>query len=225
MPAAASGAPGTAPVSYVTDAAWEPYLKAAEGWLARLHEGVLYAARGDLAAAEKAWSRSIEDTPNAWAWRNLGALAAHRGQTPDAVRFYRQAHRMAPDLLPLTHELLDVLVRADLPSLALATVEELHADHRADGRVRMFEARAALDAGDVDRCRALIDQGIEVATVREGENSLRELWHDCQQRRMDTGGHDNVAGRPTQVPALPKIYDFTLHPEASRPRNHDRDTR
>ncbi|WP_344515319.1 DUF5107 domain-containing protein [Dactylosporangium maewongense] len=225
MPAAASGAPGTAPVSYETDAAWEPYLKAAEGWLARLHEGVLHAAQGDLEAAEKAWSRSIEDTPNAWAWRNLGALAAHRGQMPDAVRYYLQAHRVAPDLLPLAQELLDVLVRADLPSLALTTVEGLHADHRADGRVRILEARAALNAGDVDRCRALIDEGIEVATIREGENSLRELWHDCQQRRTGTGGPDSVAGLPRQRPALPEIYDFTLHPETSQPQDHGRNIR
>ncbi|MFF2846194.1 DUF5107 domain-containing protein [Streptomyces sp. NPDC058001] len=199
--------PGTPPVSYETDPAWAPHLADAQDWLGLLHQGVLHSAQGDFALAEAAWSRSAAVTPNAWAHRNLGALADHRGDLKAAVDSYLQAHELTPHLLPLVHELLDVLIRAGLPSLALTVTELLGSEQRADGRVRLLEARAALDAGELARCGALLDEGIEVATIREGETSLGDLWHAYQSRSAE-----DTAPERRATPPIPRAYDFTLRP-------------
>jgi tetratricopeptide (TPR) repeat protein len=205
--------PNTPPISYETDPSWEPLLTAAGGWLADLHLGVLQAARGDFAAATEAWSRSVRDTPNPWGWRNLGALAAHRGALPTAADAYLRAYELAPRLLPLLHEVLDILIRAGRSELALFVVDEARIEHRADGRLRMLEARAALDAGDLDRCGSLIDAGIEVPTLREGETSLGTLWRTYHERRSAAAAPGDRS--PAQTPTVPREYDFTMKPETA----------
>lgn len=199
--------PGTPPASYEIGAEWLPHLERAAGWAARLHEGVLHASLGDLDAADEAWRRSLEEAETAWAWRNLGASAAHRDHLPEAAEAYLRAHRLAGDLVPLTCELLDVLVRAERPAEALAVVDKLPSSQRADGRVQVREARAALDCGEVDRAARILDAGIELPTIREGDDLLAGLWQDYAARRPRTAAEGS---RPSQVPT---IYDFSMRPD------------
>ncbi|MFF1867874.1 DUF5107 domain-containing protein [Streptomyces sp. CB03911] len=191
--------PGRAPASYQSDPAWKEPLGTADGWLAQLHLGTLHAHTGDHEAARKAWLRSVELHPTAWAWRALATLAAHTGDLDEAARAYRAALRLAPALLPLVLESAGVLLRAGHPQEALEHLEALDAAQRATGRVRWTEARAALDAGDVERCGRLLHEGIEVADIREGEGSLHELWF--AHRRAQQG---------LPEAELPSAYDFRM---------------
>ncbi|MET8829834.1 DUF5107 domain-containing protein [Streptomyces sp. NPDC004610] len=211
-----TASPATAPASYEADPAWAPLLEDAGDWLGLLHQGVLHAARGDLAAAESAWSRSVAAEPNAWAHRNLAVLADRRGETETAVHSYLRAHELTPELTPLIHELLELLLRDDQPSLALSVVDALGPEQRADGRTRLLEARAALAADRLDRCGPLLEEGIEVPTLREGETSLGDLWREYQKRRAQTqgSGAGRAQGGGGPMPEIPQAYDFTLHPGA-----------
>nr|MDQ4008816.1 hypothetical protein [Actinomycetota bacterium] len=76
------------------------------------------------------------------------------------------------------------------------------------------EARAALVAGDLDRCGALLEAGIEVPDIREGEGLLHELWVDLHAARLAA-----ERGRPvdekvrTEVLAtvgVPRSLDFRM---------------
>ncbi|MCX5208073.1 DUF5107 domain-containing protein [Kitasatospora sp. NBC_00240] len=191
--------PGLAPASYQIDPAWQEPLGAADGWLAQLHLGTLHAHTGDHEAARKAWLHSVELHPTAWAWRSLAALAAHSGDLDEAARAYREALRLAPALLPLVLESAGVLLRAGHPREVLERLEALDAAQRATGRVRWTEARAALQAGDVERCGRLLHEGIEVADIREGEGSLHELWFAHR-----------AAQRSAPEAELPSAYDFRM---------------
>ncbi|MEU1509554.1 DUF5107 domain-containing protein [Kitasatospora sp. NPDC005748] len=192
--------PDQAPTSHQTDPAWEKPLGTAEGWLAQLHLGTLHAHAGDLDRARKAWQHSVELHPTAWAWRSLATLAAHTGDLDEAVHAYGEALELAPALLPLVLESAGVLLRAGYPQEVLEHIEALDAAQRATGRVRWTEARAALRAGDVERCGRLLREGIEVADIREGEGSLHELWFAHRRASGDTG-----RGLP-----LPRAYDFRM---------------
>ncbi|MCL7380531.1 DUF5107 domain-containing protein [Streptomyces sp. 35G-GA-8] len=202
-------APTSPPASYEVSPEWEPLLEQADGWLSRLCLGVLRAARGDLDGAADAWTRSVEDTPNAWAWRNLGALAAHRERLPAAVDAYARANDLAPDQLPLTHELVGILLRAGRADLALERIDSCSADQRADGRLRMLEARAALETGDTTRCGRILDDGLDVPNLREGDTSLSDLWHAWRRATAESGPI------PDPSRTLPHRYDFVMRPESS----------
>ncbi|MFC9331077.1 DUF5107 domain-containing protein [Kitasatospora sp. NPDC057015] len=192
--------PHQAPTSYQTDPAWQEPLQAADGWLPHLHLGVLHAHAGHLEDARKAWQRSIEHRPTAWAWRNLAALADHTGNPTEATHAYRQALHLAPDLLPLTLEAATVLLRAGHPHEVLSLLAALPAARRTLGRARWAEARAALDTGDTERCGRLLHEGIELADIREGEASLHELWF----------AHQHATNTTEPALPLPRAYDFRM---------------
>ncbi|WP_177216813.1 DUF5107 domain-containing protein [Mycetocola miduiensis] len=185
------------PLSYQIDPRWVRVLQHHDDWLALLHLGVIAAAQGSFAEAGEFWQASVDRTRNAWALRNLGALAADRGNTAEAVVFYRSAHELAPELLPLTRELLGVLHDDGRPADVLELVQSLPADQRDDGRVLIAEARAALATGDLDRCRGVLDRNLEVLDLREGDSLLEELWNEYQAAAGSTD-------------PLPSRYDFRM---------------
>ncbi|MCU1560108.1 MAG: hypothetical protein JWP90_1061 [Mycetocola sp.] len=196
-PATAELDPLQPPRSYQIDPRWVPLLKQRDDWLALLHLGVIAAAEGSFAEAGLLWQASVDRTPNPWALRNLGALAADRGNTADAVPFYLAAHKLAPSLLPLTRELLTVLHRDGRAAQTLSVIESLPGDQRNDGRVLLAEARAALATGDFDRCRSILDRDLVVLDLREGDALLSDVWAEYQ------------AALGSSEP-LPPRYDFRM---------------
>ncbi|KJK51009.1 hypothetical protein UK23_08460 [Lentzea aerocolonigenes] len=195
-----AGDVSTPPPSYQVAPEWGPLLEDAQGWLPCLLRGVLQCSSGDVEAAEKSWFASITEMPNAWAWRNLGALFVHRGEHETAVEAYAKAHRLAPGLLALSLEYVGLLLELNRQAHALAVIAGLPAEHRQDGRVRLFEARCAVDTGDLARAGRLIDEGIVVPAIRESNVALSDLWLGYQAKR----------GGP--IAELPRDYDFRMHP-------------
>lgn len=197
-----SGDPSEPPRSYQIDDRWAVLLGRATGWRAALHRGVAHAAHGDLDAAEAEWAASAKEQPNAWARRNLGALARSRGDLDLALAHYRAAHRLSPDLLPLTLELLEALLESEQPNEALSLIAGAPESQRANGRMRFAEARAKLSTGDLAAVAAIIESGLAIADIREGETSLTTFWNAYQE-----------ALRPGQSPQpMPPALDFRMKP-------------
>jgi hypothetical protein len=198
-----SSSPTAAPVSYVVGPGWTSLLEqAGDDWSTWLHRGVARWHAGDRDGARAAWEESVAAEPNAWALRNLAVA-----EPAAAARLLREAHALAPELRPLTVELLDALIAAGEAAAALETVDALGAADRAHGRVRMLELRAAIDAGALDRAQAILDDpALVVADLREGEVSLDALWWAYQEAR---------AGRPLDdalraAHPLPDRLDFRM---------------
>lgn len=206
--------PERAPSSYQTNTRWVPLLEAAEGWLAKLHLGVIRAHAGDLAGAADAWLLSLAAEPTAWAWRNLAVLARTDGDLHLAARRLRSALARQPDLGPLVRELLDTLLAAGAARAALDVIEAAPAARRDIPRVRLAEARAALMTGDPDRARRVLEGGICLPDVREGETVLHDLWFDvhaallarAESRPVDS----EVLARVRATCAVPRDLDFRM---------------
>ena len=181
--------PDRDPVSYLVDPAWRELLEASsgDGWARALHLGVMRHHAGDHEGAAAAWTRSAEIEPTAWALRNLAAVEPER-----AAELHLAAHRLAPELLPLTVETLEALLAAGRAADVLSLVDELPV---GTGRVALAEARAAVATGDLDRARRLLDDGITVPNLAEGDTALGDLW---------------FAAHATAP--LPARYDFRMRP-------------
>jgi tetratricopeptide (TPR) repeat protein len=211
MPSSPAGQP---PASYQTTRRWMPLLEAADGWLPSLHLGVVLAHAGDLPGAADAWIRSLAAEPTAWAWRNLAALARAGGDLALAVRRYRLAVALRGDLAPLTCELIDALLATGEGAQALAVIDAAPAELRGLGRFRLAEIRAALLTGDLDRAGRVLEEGMVLPDVREGEPALHEVWFDYQvalvareeRRPVDA---DLVAQVRGTVP-VPQDLDFRM---------------
>ncbi|WP_051939640.1 DUF5107 domain-containing protein [Phaeacidiphilus oryzae] len=207
---------GAAPVSYQADQDWAPLLADAGRWLAELLLGVVHAAQGRPESAAAAWRRSLADAPNGWAWRDLGVLAAARGDRAEAADALLAAWELMPHQQPLLLEAVAALLAAERPRDALGLVERAGGRPAGatsltgaapEGRLRLLEARAALESGDPDRCGALLRAGIVLPNIREGELSLAELWELYRAARPEAG-------------PLPPDYDFAMRPpDSCRPQD------
>ncbi|NNC11470.1 DUF5107 domain-containing protein [Planctomonas sp. JC2975] len=209
--------PTAAPLSYQSDQAWAVAVDSTDGWLALLHAGVLAIARGDWAAATDAWRASAADTDNGWAWRNLAVAAMRDGAPAAAADAYAHARSLLPHLLPISIEAVGQLLDSDRATDALTLIGSLDAVHRTDGRIRYAEARASLAVGDVERCGRVLDDGIEIADLKEGEASLDGLWLDYQVARLaaldGVPADETLRARAAREFPPPARYDFRMHVE------------
>ena len=179
------------PAAPVVGPRWRELLEErADDWHALYHLGLMRLADGDDDGARDAFKRSAGERATPWALRALAFLACSAEEAADLAA---EAHRLLPDLRELTIETLDTLLRADRSGEALALIEALPQADRRHGRIRLAEAWAAHAAGDDNRVRALLAEGIRVDNMREGELSLDALW---------TAVHP---GQP-----VPAAYDFRM---------------
>jgi hypothetical protein len=159
------------PAAPVTGAQWRMLLEAAaDDWHSLYHLGLLRLADDDREGARKAFERSLADRPNAWAQRAL----AHLADSPADLTL--AAHRLQPALRELTIETLQALLAADRAADALEVVAALCVEDKDHGRIRLHTAQAALATGDIGRVRQLLEDGITVDNLQEGEASLDLLW-------------------------------------------------
>lgn len=78
--------------------------------------------------------------------------------------------------------------------------DRLHSATRERGRFRLIEAQLLCAEGDLGAARAIFDEGFEVADLREGAETLGEVWATVAP-----------AGEP-----LPRRYEFRMRPDSTR---------
>jgi tetratricopeptide (TPR) repeat protein len=174
----------------MVQAEWRKMLESAvrEGrgdhWLVRLHLGVMYYHNQEIPAAREAWEKSLALAPSAWAYRNLAVLATHQGRKTDAAILLLKAHRMTPGLAPLAIECAQAMIDAGRVKDLVAVLEGLPPAVRVNDRIRILEARAALEAGDLDKVERILLSKMELANIREGEVVLSDLWFEMHEKRL-----------------------------------------
>ena len=143
--------------------------RAAGGWWGQLMIAIRSHARGDLEAARLGYLRSDQLSSTPWAARGLALLAASRDDHVSAAELYARAVAQAPTCLPLLVEATDQLLAAGRPAACLAMIDAAPEQIAVHGRVVLQRARALLADGQADAARALLEAGIEVPDLREGE--------------------------------------------------------
>lgn len=152
---------------------WRDLLEAVEddNWLIWYHRGVARWYAGDEEGAVVAWQRH----ENAWALRNL----AHCTNSPR--EYGRAVELVPPDFAPLFVEALNAAVEDQDSQLADEIYRLASEEVRAHPRIQLARVRQLLQNGDAAGAEALLDEGIELAGVREGANPLAEYWQWAQR--------------------------------------------
>lgn len=210
-----------APAAYMIQPQWREMLEQAvqnpenDHWLAWLHLGVMYLADKQFDQAREAWETSIAREPNAWAYRHLATLAALQEQPDRSAEMFRKAVEWLPEDTRLVIECGKAMVGTGHDDAWLDLLEKLPPQTRSMGRVRMLEARAALNTGDLDRLPDLLSEGLTVVDLREGETEPTRLWFDYHARRIagEEGIEidDALMERVQREFPPPKHLDFRMH--------------
>ena len=188
--------------------------KSAQNWYAWYQVGNLRYESGDLLNAKKAWNKSLglEWTP--WAARNLAVLAWEDGNSNEAGDILLEACRAVPDCKPLIIECGLCLNEAGRYREWVNLVSELPAVLKANGRIRLLQAQAELALGDLDTAASFFMEGALVPDLREGENSISDLWVDykiqqmCQEKNIPETHPEVVKFR--ENPTIPEGIDYRM---------------
>ncbi len=207
------------PVGFLVSEAWFPKLEKAVlnnkdvSWFLLYHLGLMYYHAGKYQPARTAWERSAKLRPNPWSLRNLAILSWKQDQVEDAANLLLKAHTMAP-VLPLTIELGKCLLASRQPRVWLDLLQNIPASIQANGRVRLLQAQAALEEGEIDIVELYFDDLVPVADLREGENSLTDLWFAFRQKQISLEKGRPLVDFPLEeIKARcppPEIIDFRL---------------
>jgi hypothetical protein len=168
---------------------WRELLEAVEddNWLSWYHRGVARWYAGDQDGAIDAWQQSPD---NPWALRNLAIV------TGDTSYYERAVELSSPPRAELVAEALNACL-ATGESERAQRVFERAGELIADPRIRLAQVRLLLQTGDPAGAETLLDDGIELPGLREGENDLAGLWREIQHR----------LGTDRPVPAQ---YEFSM---------------
>ncbi len=206
------------PGALMTQPEWMPLLEAGiespdgDHWLAWWHLGNMRMEARDIAGACAAWQESLRRTRTGWALRNLAVAAKRQGNEADFLRLMADAWDAGPRIAPLAieygHALSDAGHYRDVVTLVRSLPEAL----RANERIMMLWAHAALRTGDTDGIEHLFDH--EFATIREGEVTLTDLWFAYHERRvareLGTGVDEDIKRRVRRECPPPRRIDFRM---------------
>jgi hypothetical protein len=199
---------GEPPTSYQTAPGWRSLLEHATGPYAELQRGVARWAGGDRLGAVDAWEQSLRAQPSAIGWRNVAVAFADDDQER-ALTAYREARSLDPSLTSVIIEQLELLITLRRWAIVLAEVDLLPAEQRAEPRIALCEARAAVALHDVERAGRILEPGLVLPQLREGADLLGQLWRDYRTL---------VVGPATAATEeLPYAYDFSMRDQHHAP--------
>ncbi|NEB77795.1 DUF5107 domain-containing protein [Streptomyces sp. SID14478] len=199
------GAPGPTLVA----PPWRDMLETAPARpLSEYHLGVAQWHAGDRAQAVRSWERGLELAASDWPFlRCLAVADATDGHRERAADRYVEAfddlcaerrddgEAWVSVTAALGREAIEALLLAGRTAKARGVWTRLHADTRARGRFRLLEVQILAAEGEVEKARQVLESGFEVADLREGAETLGEVWAKV------------VPGEP-----LPARYDFRMRP-------------
>ncbi|MGW1976327.1 DUF5107 domain-containing protein [Streptomyces sp. NPDC001889] len=175
--------------------------------LTEYHLGVAQWHAGDLAQAVRSWERGLALAPSRWPLLRALAVADEEGGHGEraADRYLEAFDDLCQErrddgeswtaaTAALAREAIDALRRAGRAAEARSVWDRLRPEIRARGRFRLLHARLLLAEGRREEARAVFDEGIEVADLREGSEILGEVWAEL-----------------TDDP-LPEAYDYRMRP-------------
>jgi tetratricopeptide (TPR) repeat protein len=214
------GDPNTPPAGFVVNTRWGELLETAllndrgSNWLAWYHAGLIRYHAGDQAGARQAWEKSLALSWTPWTARNLAHLSWNEGEVDQAADLLLAAQRAAPDILSLAVECGRCLLESGRPQDWLSVTQKMSASQRANGRLRLLEAQASLDVGDLDVVDKFFNNNVVVADLREGESSLTDLWFQFQAMKISIAENipldDDLIKRVERQVSVPSSFDFRM---------------
>lgn len=200
------------PVSWMMQKEWTALLEAApDSHEKHLHLAAIYAAQGQLEAAETAARAAVAFSRSAAALFVLAQTLRMKGDPQACAATLLEAQRLCPDDIPMARETLRAALQVNDLQAVIHTYETLPTAVTQDGRVSMLYALALLRQGDIDAAEAVLyrDGGLVVEDIRESEESLTELYLNIQCEKAKKTGQAFDPATAT----VPKQFDFRMFVE------------
>ncbi|UQX03858.1 DUF5107 domain-containing protein [Streptomyces sp. RerS4] len=174
--------------------------------LTEYHLGVAQWHAGDVAQAVRSWERGLAPASSRWPLLRCLAVADALAGAPeraadryaeafdDLARESRGGESWTAAESALGREAMAAQLAAGRWAEARAVWDRLRPALREQGRFRLLAARLLAAEGHVGAARRVFEDGFEIPDLREGEETLAEVWAALTDR------------------PLPAAYDFRMRP-------------
>ena len=188
--------PDETPPSWMHQAQWTDLLeKAAHGadryhWVTWLHLGMIYFVDRKISDARNALDRSMRLKPSCWALYGLSNIERMEGNSETSAMLVMRASLMKPDDVSLAREALKQMQDSGMYAEMLHYAGRLSDEVNKEGRIKLYKAFAYLRTGLLAEAEKLIyeDGGLSVPDIREGENSITDLWFELEEAKAKKEG-------------------------------------
>lgn len=170
-----------------------------KNWYAHYHLGIRYYALGRYKKAEKEWKESLELEENAWAYHGLACLHLLQGKRKKAARYILKGMRLQKEELSYVKEGFKLLTMSESYEDLCVFYEQMSEEHQNNSRIKFYYIKALGEIGEEKKAYELLEEngGLILDDLREGEDSLAELWEDL---------HEKVYGEKGEIP-----YRYQFH--------------
>ena len=190
------------PTSYMADENWLDLLEKQDDWYGQLQYGVALYGLGCAAEAMSAFRRSCALQENGWACRNIAQLEKLLEHWDEAERWLARAVKLLSWNRHICGEYLDLLNNHGQSAKALACFATLPEAVRKHPRIVLQRIIALNRSGQPEEAQQLLESGLVLPDIREGEASLAAVWMEVQKNREAIG----LEPKP-----LPYALDFRMH--------------
>ena len=147
-----------------------------KNWYAHYHLAVMEMDYDNREAAEKEFLKALELCENPWCYHGLAALYMLEGKREQSVRQMTAGLRLRNDDLGYVKEGFKLLMTADGYESLSEVYDTLPDIIKHESRI-LFDYMVSLaKSGDAKKAKALLKPGFELADLREGEDSISDLW-------------------------------------------------
>ena len=205
-------------ISYVVG---KRYINALErikdkNWYELYHLGVLYYTEGEIEKSVEAFKQSVCKSPNAWSFRNLAQIYKNIYKNSELGASYMLlALEQKSDYLPIVIETAYALINNMQYQKWLTICASLSEELRDNGRLKMLNALCYTKLKQVTEALEIMNSGICVYDIREGEYSLSGIWTELHgvilARERCVAESDLTVEEILEVYPLPFEYDFRMH--------------
>ena len=199
-----------APTSWMSGEKWMERLEAApESWYTHLLRGTAAMAERDFRTAREECAASEALCPSAYGKYLKAQLARIDGDMKTAAALIYEAARENPADISMVKEAFRYMTAAGMWQETVDFYRALPAEAAEIGRVKLCYCKAVLETGDLEGADRLLYEfrTVVVPDIREGENTVTELWFDLEEARAKREGR--AFDRATATP--PAELDFRMN--------------
>jgi len=212
--------PDEVPNGYVVG---KDYIKALEDAIANgqdnfathLYLGVALYEKEDVKGALKEWLKSLDLTPNAWAYRNVAAYYGQvKGDYEKAKEYMLKAYALQPDNVSLAIACGKLLVTGGYHKEWLKIYDGMKDTLKNTGRLRLLLAKSLIALEMFDQALTIVNADFEMADIKEGELSISALWFDLYSKiimKKEGLTKEQALEQVKSRYPLPYSLDFRMH--------------
>ena len=165
-------------LAYLKKTTLKPLAPNYENWYAYYHLGILEFRKGNDKIAKEMYETSLKLQENAWALHGLACLSIHEENKNLAALYAQRGMELKRHCLSYQKEGLKILSQCEAYRAILQQYAVMDEDMKSIGRVQYYYALGLVKTGRLEEADKLLnsEEGIVVDDVREGEDSIQDLW-------------------------------------------------